>query len=119
MITAVKAENIGAYKALFEEATDILSGYKRVRTYDAKVTEYYYKEAKATEEENLFVKVDSIIDLTTFAKALEKYDILYVKEGEKVEGFEPMLGITTLEEYFSWIRNLGTINRKYTKICSK
>lgn len=25
-----------------------------------------------------------------------------------------MLGITTLEEYFSWIRNLGTINRKYT-----
>lgn len=25
-----------------------------------------------------------------------------------------MLGITTLEEYFSWIRNLGTINKKYT-----
>lgn len=25
-----------------------------------------------------------------------------------------MLGITTLEEYFSWIRNLGNINRKYT-----
>lgn len=25
-----------------------------------------------------------------------------------------MLGITTLEEYFSWISNLGRINRKYT-----
>lgn len=25
-----------------------------------------------------------------------------------------MLGITTLEEYFSWLRNLGNINRKYT-----
>ena len=25
-----------------------------------------------------------------------------------------MLGITTLEEYFSWLRNLGAINRKYT-----
>ena len=25
-----------------------------------------------------------------------------------------MLGITTLEEYFSWIRNLGNISKKYT-----
>ena len=61
MITAIKAENIGAYKALFEEATDILSGYKRVRTYDAEVTEYYYKEAKATEEMENTIKVMSKI----------------------------------------------------------
>ena len=47
MITAIKAENIDAYKALFEEASDILSGYKRVRTYDSEVAAYYYKDAKA------------------------------------------------------------------------
>lgn len=114
MITAVKAENVSAYKALFEEASDILSGYKRVRTYDSKVTEYFYKDAEATEAKELFKKETSINSLTTFAKALETYSVLYVKNGEPAEGFEPMLGITTLEEYFSWIRSLGNINRKYT-----
>lgn len=121
MITAIKAENIGTYKALFEEATDILSGYKRVRTYDAEVSDYFYKNGKAETAEQLFIKEESINSLTTFASALEKYSILYVKNldenGNEIgaaEGFEPMLGITTLEEYFSWIRNLGTLNRKYT-----
>jgi hypothetical protein len=47
VITAIKAENVGAYKALFEEASDILSGYKRVRTYDSDVATYYYKNAEA------------------------------------------------------------------------
>ena len=120
MITSIKADNISAYKALFEEASDILSGYKRVRTYDSKVAAYYYKDAEATEFKNLYkTPVDSegnpaIKDLSTFAAALAEYSILYVKEGEVVEGFEPMLGITTLEEYFSWLRNLGNIDRKYT-----
>ena len=114
MITAVKAENVSAYKALFEEASYILSGYRRVRTYDSKITEYFYKDAEATEAAQLFKKETSINSLTTFAKALETYSVLYVKNGEPAEGFEPMLGITTLEEYFSWIRNLVNINRKYT-----
>lgn len=120
MITAIKAENIDAYKALFEEASDILSGYKRVRTYDSKVETYYYKNPEAEKFDELYeVPVDEegepiIKDLSTFATALAKYSILYVKEGEVVEGFEPMFGITTLEEYFSWLRTLGNINRKYT-----
>jgi len=114
VITAVKAENISAYKALFEEASDILSGYKRVRTYDSEIADYYYKNAEAESAEDLFKREESITSLTSFASALEKYSILYVKEGEVAEGFEPMLGITTLEEYFSWLRNLGNINRKYT-----
>lgn len=122
MITAIKAENIGAYKSLFDEAGDILSGYERVRTYDAKVDDYFYRNDAATDFENLFVKVESITNLKTFAEALEDHDgVLYVKKLDKdgnpigvAEGYEPMLGITTLEEYFSWIRNLGTINKKYT-----
>ena len=114
MITAIKAENIDAYKALFEEASDILSGYKRVRTYDSEVAAYYYKDAKAETAKELFKVDPSITDLASFAKSLAKYSILYVKEGKAAEGFEPMLGITTLEEYFSWLRNLGNIDRKYT-----
>ena len=113
MITSIKADNISAYKALFEEASDILSGYKRVRTYDSDVQEYFYKDAEATSSENLYVKL-VIADLVDFAKKLEQFSILYVKDGEPAEGFEPMYGITTLEEYFSWISNLGRINRKYT-----
>lgn len=114
MITAIKAENISAYKALFEEASDILSGYKRVRTYDSEVGAYYYKDAEAETAEELFKPDTTITDLVTFAQSLAKYSVLYVKEGEAAEGFEPMLGITTLEEYFSWLRNLGNIDRKYT-----
>lgn len=121
MITAIKAENVGAYKALFEEASDILSGYKRVRTYDSDVATYYYKNAEAETADELFKPETSIVDLVTFAAALADYSVLYVKaldeDGNEIgaaEGFEPMLGITTLEEYFSWLRNLGSINRKYT-----
>lgn len=121
MITAIKADNVGAYKALFEEASDILSGYKRVRTYDSDISTYYYKNAEAETADELFKPETSIVDLVSFAAALANYSILYVKavdeDGNEIgaaAGFEPMLGITTLEEYFSWLRNLGAINRKYT-----
>ena len=121
MITAIKAENIGAYKSLFEEAADLLSGYERVRTYNAEIDDYFYKNGDATSADDLFVKENSITNLVTFSQALEKYTILYVKKLDEhgvpvgvTEGYEPMLGITTLEEYFSWIRNLGNISKKYT-----
>ena len=78
MITAIKADNIGAYKALFEEASDILSGYKRVRTYDSNITDYYYKNAEAETASDLFKKEETITSLTTFATALEEYSILYI-----------------------------------------
>ena len=67
MITAINANNIGAYTSLFDEAGDILSGYERVRTYDAKVDDYFYRNDAATEFENLFIKVESITNLKTFA----------------------------------------------------
>ena len=67
MITAINANNIGAYTSLFDEAGDILSGYERVRTYDAKVDDYFYRNDAATDFENLFVKVESITNLKTFA----------------------------------------------------
>lgn len=122
MITAIKPENIGSYTALFDEAGDILSGYERVRTYNAEIDDYFYRNAAATSFDDLFVKVTSITNLKTFAQALKEHDgVLYVKKLDKdgnpvgvAEGYEPMFKITTLEEYFSWIRNLGNINKKYT-----
>ena len=67
MITAIKAENIGAYKSLFEEAADLLSGYERVRTYNAEIDDYFYKNGAATSADDLFVKENSITNLVTFS----------------------------------------------------
>ena len=67
MITAINADNIGAYTSLFDEAGDILSGYERVRTYDAKVDDYFYRNDAATEADDLFVKENSITNLVTFS----------------------------------------------------
>ena len=119
MITAIKADNIGDYKALFEEASDILSGYERVRTYDTKVDKYYYKDESSDE---LFLVDTEINSLATFASQLETRKVLYTQWSKTgVEGFVKGSQITTLEEYFSWIKDLGNIvingepyGRKYT-----
>ena len=50
MITSMSKDNSAYYKTLFEEATEVLTGYKRVRTYDAEVENYYKKNDKATTE---------------------------------------------------------------------
>jgi hypothetical protein len=78
VITAIKNENIDAYKALFDEASDILRGYKRVRTYNADVIQYFRKNDKPTGVEDLFLPVENINSLKTFATALNDYVILYV-----------------------------------------
>ena len=67
MITAIKDENIGAYISLFEEATDFLRGYKKVRTYDAEVDDYFYKNDAATSADTLFIKDTSVTNATTFS----------------------------------------------------
>ena len=114
MITSIKAENIDAYKLLFAEASDILNGYKRVRTYDKDVNLYYYKNSEAKSAKDLFLPVvdkdgvtSAITSQESFANKLRNHKILYVKIGEPEEGFSPIPGITTLEEYFHWIKTLG------------
>ena len=67
MITAINANNIGAYTSLFDEAGDILSGYERVRTYNAEIDDYFYKNGNATSADDLFVKENSITNLVTFS----------------------------------------------------
>lgn len=123
MITAIKADskNIEAYKALYDEASDILRGYKRVRTYNNEET-YYRRNDDAKTPEELYVKLD-ITSLSEFAAALAARGFLYIKhvdeKGEWLyhEDFDPMHKITTLEEYFSWLKSiteLSPANKKYT-----
>ena len=110
--------------SLFEEATDFLRGYKKVRTYDAKIDDYFYKNDAATTADTLFLKDTSVTNAITFSRALETRP-LYIrrlnKDGSPAkipEGYDPMLKISTLEEYFSWLQNLGDEklggDRKYT-----
>lgn len=126
MITSIKTNNVDAYQALFEDAADILSGYKRVRTYDSTET-YYTKNILATtfEEKYPEIEIGGEDPLLDFANKL-KDNVLYVKlryddshpnAGQLVgvaEGFDPMVGITSLEEYFAHLEELSEINRKYT-----
>ena len=59
----------------------------------------------------------AISDLNSFASTLAERVVLYVKADEyKNESFSPMLGITTLEEYFHWLKELSAVDRKYTML---
>ena len=106
MITAIKDSNVEAYKLLFEEASDILSGYERVQTFDTE-KEYYYKDS--LDKVNPFKSV-SFADVEEFADGLVKYTILYTPvlnaDGTKKEppkNFSTAIGITSLEEYYNWL----------------
>lgn len=128
MITSYNVTNTSEYRALFDEATDILSGFKRVRTFDLKEGPYYYKHPhpEALEADGVDTVEDLLkllypelsnqpTDVISFASALDTHKVLYVKLDSGITpGFNPLGGITTLEEYFSWIAELGSINRKYT-----
>jgi hypothetical protein len=113
VITTIKASNVDAYKLLFEEASDILSGYKAVRTYSPN-TEYYYKQSGANKgyQPYVFESEDDSERLVQFGNSLANEDGLkiYIKiKDEPVGGFAPELGITTLEEYFNWLPDLKSI----------
>ena len=53
MITTIKASNVDAFNLLFEEATNILSGYKEVRTYSA----YFKNDADIMRQINMIYQM--------------------------------------------------------------
>ena len=105
MITAIKDGNVEAYKLLFAEATDFLSGYKRVRTFDTSVETYYWKDSNKDFRE-YDLGNDPSERLNKFANALADGVILYVATGKAPDKFNSKIGITTLEEYFNWLPDL-------------
>lgn len=65
----------------------------------------------------MYVLLPDIDGALSFIRALADHSALYTETGSGVaNGFDPMLGITTLEEYFSWMKTLGSISRKYTML---
>jgi hypothetical protein len=112
VITAINANNNDLYKELFSKASEILSGYQSVQTYN-KDTQYWYKNPNSKSYEEYDLTNGSEEELTesdlinNFADGLVTYGKLYIKTREKpVAGFSPELGITSLEEYYNWLPEL-------------
>ena len=109
MITSIKDTNNGLYEALFAKASDILSGFKSIQTYEPGI-QYYYKDTsnknKMTEFDITDGSTEELSDvklLENFADGLVKYGKLYIKFAEPVKGFSEGMGITSLEEYYNWL----------------
>lgn len=99
-------------------------GYKKVYTYDAEEETYFFKNDNWGDDESLLYLDANVTNAVNFIDKLREYGALYVlardKETKqpigKAPGFDPKLRITTVEEYYSWIKNLGNIDRKYTAL---
>ena len=110
MITVIKPNNVEAYQLLFEEASDILSGYERVYTYDVN-KDYYYKTQDKTYEPITLEGKDETEKILDFANKLTDHKIytpILNEDGthKKNDQFISQLGITTLEEYYNWLPEL-------------
>lgn len=116
MITAIKDSNRELYTNLFAEATDILGGYQKVRTFDASQSTYYYKDSNKDFQPYPFKEETDEKRLEEFANVLANGTNLYIKiEGVSPDKFNAKIGITSLEEYFNWLPDLKERNGKPTK----
>lgn len=121
-------------------------GYKPVKTFSPNVLDeskyataedagyFVYNTETASYDEALIGDDTSITDRDSFTKALDKYGNIYIKicnkVGDKlvargqVEGYNAETGITTLAEYFHWLKELSNIStiddlnygRKFTRL---
>ena len=107
MITAIRNDNKDLYKDLFARASEILSGFESVQTYEQNQTYWYKDSATNVFKKFEFTKTEEDEKILEFANALTVYGKLYIQIKEKaVDGFVPELGITTLEEYYNWLPEL-------------
>ena len=98
-------------------------GYRKVYTYDAEVGSYFYKNEEWTDANSDMYIDAGVTGASSFITEMHEHGSLFEKvrneKGEfigRAPGFDPRLGVTTIEEYFSWIKNLGNIDRKYTML---
>lgn len=119
MITVVNAENQSLYRDLFIDASNLLLGYEAIRVYDKEITEYFYKPdpdkfvfeacSPAIVSQGAFENALKLNNGELFKKAyyqdtpdkaVDPVELGFLSEGQT--GADT-LGITTLEEYFSWL----------------
>lgn len=133
MITKISESTRERYKILFAQLSTLLMGYVETKTYtvptaDVPAVEYYYREDDNSPTNYVFIQDESITSIETFGQALEKHS-LYIKAhkanstegwtGEEI-GFvdqstnlSDFSGITTVEEYLSWLAQLKDLNSDY------
>lgn len=131
MITVVNTSNQGAYRDLFIDASNLLLGYESIRVYDKDLQEYFIK----TNTDEFSFKAVTITSQGAFEDALKEGDLFkkaHYDDGQEVDPIElgfisstpgPVvegdvttfntLGITTLEEYFSWLYKIKEIGEDY------
>lgn len=134
MITKVDSSNFEKYSKLFQDAENLLCGFKDVKTFDYDYINdggfYYVKESRgvfkalASEfEEDGSPKAGTslITDLQSFAAELGTYkDVggifkrILTDEQVRDNGYAPSNGITTLEEYFSWLGVIKNIDEDFS-----
>ena len=129
MITRFTDVDQTLYSSLFEEAEDILCGFRQALEYEAGITTYYKKlytrsELIAAELADISMSNEDALKLmyeeveilgpNVFFSELAAAGKLYVKDTNIsiddrdettgcVNGYLVMRGITTLDEYFNWI----------------
>lgn len=133
MITKISKDTREQYKILFAELSTLLMGYVETNTYtvptdDNPAVTYYYRADESTGANYEFEEDTSITNLATFSDALAKHT-LYIKTTKKDSntgwtgkelGFiddstdlSNFQGITTIEEYLSWLAQLKALNEDY------
>lgn len=123
MITRFTQDEKDLYNQLFSEAEDILSGFVKVTSFENGV-EYYEKKNKeevtftgenADDIALLYHPISDIVNAYQFLLKLSEGIQLYKKADKDYldQGYSVARGITSLDEYFNWIYDLGNSNVKF------
>lgn len=123
MITRFTQSEKDLYNQLFAEAEDILSGFVKVTSFENGAS-YYEKKNKeeivftGNNEEDINLLYYPMADITNayqFLTKLAEGIELYKKADRNYldEGYNVARGITSLDEYFNWIYDLGNSNVKF------
>lgn len=133
MITKISESTRESYRTLFAQLSTLLMGYVETQTYtvptaDNPEVEYYYRENESSGMNYVFMKDETVSSIETFAEALNNHP-LYVKAhkkdstegwtGEEIGFVDSSIdlanfsGITTVEEYLSWLAQLKSLNSDY------
>ena len=109
-------DKVAKYQDLFDSAYEALCGFDRIYAYESANGETYYYKIE-DEQDNVSFESITILDANDFIEALKLHHVLFLKSDRNPDnGFDRDLKITTVDEYFHWIADLGAINRKFTML---
>jgi hypothetical protein len=131
VITSVNAKISEKYAALFEEASDILKGFKKCHYFKAGYS--FFRKATLEEVEKYkddsdfkgFIALNDIKNAASFSARYNEFGILYrgLTDSEKeliandtFHAENEKIEINSLEEYYSWIKTLGDFDVRYLRL---